>query len=220
MDRDASDAGPAPEAREIAPAAPDEFGLTQVWWGDGKGKTTAALGMAFRAAGHGFRVHVLGFMKGGADSVADVRGEYNAMAAMPALSYETLGHYGWHAMADGSDDRDHAAAAAAGLERARELVRAAAAADLTTPFALDSDPEDGVHMLVLDEVLYAADRELVAPADVVELVETAPPDLELVLTGSHDRPGYLLEAADLVSEVRKERHPVDAGQGARTGTEY
>ena len=192
----------------------------QVWWGDGKGKTTATLGMAFRAAGHGYRVHVLQFMKGGADSVEDVRGEYNAIAAVPGVSYENLGHYGWHAMNDGTDERDHAAEAAAGLERARELVDAAAAADLSAPLALDGDPEDGVHMLVLDEVLYAADRGLVDPEDVVALVDSKPDRLELVLSGSHDRPAYLEDRADLITEVRKEKHPIDAGQRARRGTEY
>ena len=212
--------GRTPEAHDVDPAAPGEFGLTQAWWGDGKGKTTAALGMAFRAAGHGFRVHVLQFMKGGADSVEDVRGEYNAIAAMPGLSYENLGHYGWHAMNDGTDERDHAAEAEAGFERARELVDAAAEAELDSPFALNADPDEGVHMLVLDELLYAADRDLVAPEKVVELVESKPSGLELVLTGSHERPEYLLKAADLVTNVRKERHPIDAGQRARKGTEY
>ena len=120
-DRETPGRGRTPEARGIEPAAPEEFGLTQVWWGDGKGKTTATLGMAFRAAGHGYRVHVLQFMKGGADSVEDVRGEYNAIAAMPGVSYENLGHYGWHAMNDGTDERDHEAEAAAGFERARTL---------------------------------------------------------------------------------------------------
>ena len=219
-DRDTPGGGRTPEAREIEPAAPEAFGLTQAWWGDGKGKTTAALGMAFRAAGHGFRVHVLQFMKGGADSVEDVRGEYNAIAAMPGLSYENLGHYGWHAMNDGTDERDHAAEAAAGLERASELVDAAREADLGSPFALDADPDEGMHMLVLDELLYAADRELVDPGAVVDLIESKPPGLELVLTGSHERPEYLLETADLVTNVRKEKHPIDAGQRARKGTEY
>jgi len=212
--------GVRPEARAIEPAAPEEFGLVQVWWGDGKGKTTAAFGMAMRAVGHGYRVHVLQFMKGGADSVEDVRGEYNAIAALPGFSYENLGHYGWHAMPDGSEERDHAAEAEAGIERARELVAAAADADLSSPFPPDAGADEGMHMLVLDELLYAAERDLVAPAAVRDLVESKPDDLELVLTGGHSPPEFLGDTADLVSEVRKQRHPIDVGQRARKGTEY
>jgi cob(I)alamin adenosyltransferase len=219
-DRNTPGGGRTPTARGIEPAAPDSFGLTQVWWGDGKGKTTATLGMAFRAAGHGYRVHVLQFMKGGTDSVEDVRGEYNAIAAMPGLSYENLGHYGWHAMNDGTDERDHEREAEAGFERLRELLEAADEADLEAPLDLDGDPEAGMHMLVCDELLYAADRGLVDPEAVLEAVETKPDALELVLSGSHERPEYLLEAADLVTNVRKEKHPIDAGQRARKGTEY
>lgn len=212
--------GISPEAQRVAPDTPEEFGLVQVWWGDGKGKTTAALGMAFRAAGHGFRVHVLQFMKGGADSVEAVRGEYNAIASVPGLSYENRGHYGWAGMADGSDDADHAAAARAGLDRARELIDAAAAADRSTPFDPDAPPEEGVHMLVLDEILYAVAMDLIDADDVLALVDAAPDDLELVLTGSHEEPTYLLDRADLVTEARKSKHPMDAGQRARRGTEY
>ena len=212
--------GVSPEARPIEPSAPEEFGLVQLFWGDGKGKTTAAMGMGFRAAGHGFRVHMLQFMKGGADSVEAVRGEYNAIAAMPGFSYENTGHYGWHALPDGSDEADHQTDAEAGFERAEALVAAAADADLSTPFDLDGPPEAGVHMLVLDELLYAADRELVDPEAVVELVETKPADLELVITGSHTAPDYLTDHADLVTQVGKEQHPIDAGQRARRGTEY
>ena len=195
--RGAPGSGRTPEVTAIEPDAPDEFGLVSVWWGDGKGKTTAALGMAMRAAGHGFRVHLLQFMKGGADSVESVRGEYNAIAALPGFTYENAGHYGWHGMADGSDD-----------------------ADLSTPFAPDSPPEAGVHLLVLDEVLYAAERDLVDPDDLVALVESKPDDLELVLTGGHTEPTYLAEHADLVSGVRKASHPMDEGQRARRGTEF
>ena len=195
-------------AQAIDPADPDEFGLVQVWWGDGKGKTTAAMGMGFRAAGHGYRVHMLQFMKGGAGSVEDVRGEYNAVDAFPRYSYENSGHYGWHGFRDGSEDDEHAARARGGVARARDL--------------LDDPAIDGqrVHMLILDEILYAANRGLVDPEDVVDLVESKPDDLELVLTGGHERPEYVVDAADLVTEVRKEKHPIDAGQGARKGTEY
>ena len=212
--------GVSPEARPIEPSAPEEFGLVQAFWGDGKGKTTAAMGMGFRAAGHGFRVHMLQFMKGGADSVEDVRGEYNAIAATDGFTYENTGHYGWHGMADGTEETDHQSDAQAGFERAQTLVSAAEAADLTEPFALDSSPDDGVHMLILDELLYAADRELVDPEAVVELVETKPANLELVVTGSHTKPAYLYDSADLITRIGNEKHPIDAGQRARRGTEY
>ncbi|WP_018256312.1 cob(I)yrinic acid a,c-diamide adenosyltransferase [Halomicrobium katesii] len=209
-----------PRAEPITASAPDDFGLVQAWWGDGKGKTTAALGMAMRAAGHGYRVHLLQFMKGGTSSVEDVRGEYNAIAALPGFSYENAGHYGWHGFLDGSDDDEHAARARGALARAEELIEAATAADLSAPLALDGPPEDGLHMLVLDEILYAANRDLLAPADVIELIESAPEGLELVLTGGHERPAFLTEYADLVTNVAKERHPLDDGQGARKGTEF
>jgi len=211
-------AGPVSTA--IEPSAPEEFGLVQGFWGDGKGKTTAALGMAFRAAGHGYRVHVLQFMKGGADSVEDVRGEYNAIDAMPGLSYENTGHYGWHGFMDGSEDDEHAAQAAGGLARTREILAGCEVADLTAPLALDGNPTDGVHMLVLDEVCYAANRGLLDVDEVVALVEDRPDDLELVLTGGHERPDWLDGVADLVTNVRKERHPIEAGQRARKGTEF
>ncbi|WP_336362999.1 cob(I)yrinic acid a,c-diamide adenosyltransferase [Halalkalicoccus salilacus] len=192
-----------PTAHTIEPDEPEEFGCVQVWWGDGKGKTTAALGMGFRAAGHGYRVHLLQFMKGGAGSVENVRGEYNAIERLPTFTYEATGEFGWHGFSDGSDDASHADRAEAGLERAH---------DLTT------DPEH--HMLILDEVLYAANRELIEPADVVGLIESKDEELELVLTGGHSKPEYLYDRADLITNVRKERHMIDAGQGARKGTEY
>ena len=78
--------------------------------------------MGFQAAGHGYRVHVLQFMKGGALSVEDVRGEYKAVGTMPGISYENSGHYGWHGLRDGTDADDHAARARGGLERTRELL--------------------------------------------------------------------------------------------------
>lgn len=210
--------GGSPEARPVAPAAPEAFGLVQAWWGDGKGKTTAALGMGMRAAGHGYRVHVLQFMKGGASSVEDVRGEYNAIEALPGITYENAGHYGWHALLDGSDDEEHAAKAAAAFDRAEEVVEAARGVDGALP--LDGPPEDGVHMLVLDEVLYAANRGLVDPDRLVGLLEGKPADLEVVVTGGHEEPEYVEEVADLISRVAKQKHPIDAGRRARKGTEY
>lgn len=212
--------GETPTAQPIEAAAPEAFGLVQAWWGDGKGKTTAALGMGLRAVGHGYRVHVLQFMKGGASSVDAVRGEYNAIAALPGFSYENLGHYGWHALNDGTDDRDHETEANAGYERATELITAAHDADLTQPLELDAPPEQGVHMLVLDELLYATERGLIPTEDVIELLTTKPDALELVLTGGHERPDFLEPHTDLITHVSKDRHPFDSGQRGRQGTEY
>ncbi|MCH7659892.1 MAG: cob(I)yrinic acid a,c-diamide adenosyltransferase [Euryarchaeota archaeon] len=212
--------GRTPEARAIEPSSPEEFGRVQLWWGDGKGKTTAAMGMGFRAAGHGYRVHMLQFMKGGAASVEDVRGEYNAIAAMPGFSYENAGHYGWHGMHDGSEDADHEGEADAGFERLAELTEAARGADLTEPLALDGSPEAGMHMLIVDEVVYAANRGLVDRKALVELIRTKPTGLELVLTGGHEKPEYLYDTADLVTRVKKEKHQFEEGGRARKGTEY
>ena len=217
---DTADADESLTHRPIEPAAPDEFGLVQVWWGDGKGKTTAAMGMGLRAAGHGYRVHLLQFMKGGTQTVEDVRGEYNAIAALPGYSYENLGHYGWHRQGVGPDEDEHAAKAQAGLERARELLDAAAGADLSTPFALDGPPEAGVHMLILDEIIYAANRGLIAPAAVQDLIASKPDDLELVLTGGHESPAFLEGHVDLISHVSLETHPFEEGTRGRKGTEY
>jgi cob(I)alamin adenosyltransferase len=209
-----------PVAEAIEPAAPPDFGLVQAWWGDGKGKTTAALGMGMRAAGHGYRVHLLQMMKGGTGSVEDVRGEYNAIAALPGFSFETAGHYGWHGFLDGTDDDAHAARARAGLDRAQSLLAAAADADPTTPFDLDGPADEGVHLLIIDEILYAANRDLIDPSDVKELIEAKPESLELVLTGGHEEPTYLTSQADLITHVGKDKHPFDDGQPARKGTEY
>ena len=219
-DTDDHDTSDRPTAQPIEPSAPDAFGLVQVWWGDGKGKTTASLGMGMRAAGHGYRVHLLQFMKGGTASVENVRGEYNAIAVLPPFSYENAGHYGWHGFLDGSDDDEHAARARGALARAREILDGSASADLESPLDPEGAPDDGVHMLILDEICYAANRGLVDPDDVVSLVEGKPDDLELVLTGGHERPEYLIDHADLVSNVRKEKHPLESGHRARKGTEY
>jgi cob(I)alamin adenosyltransferase len=210
--------GHKPTARAIEPSAPEEFGLVQVWWGPGKGKTTAAMGMGFRAAGHGYRVHMLQFMKGGADSVEDVRDEYNAIEVCPGFSYENLGHYGWHDLPDGSDDEKHEQNAQAGFERARELVEAARG--VTGPLALDGAAAEGCHMLILDEILYAVNRGFLDSRALVEFVADKPAGLELILTGGHEEPSYIYDHADLVSQVDKEKHPIDAGQRARKGTEY
>lgn len=185
-----------------------------------KGKTTAARGIGFRAAGHGYRVHMLQFMKGRASSVEDVRGEYNAIVAMPGFTCENSGHYGWHGLRDGSDEDEHIARALGGLERARKLLTREGDTDLHSPLPLSGPPEDGVHLLILDEILYAANRELIRPDAVVDLIESKPEDLELVLTGGHKKSEHIYDHADLITNVQKEKHPFKAEYRARKGTEY
>jgi cob(I)alamin adenosyltransferase len=121
---------------------------------------------------------------------------------------------------DGTDDDEHAARARGALARAEEIVAGASGTDLDSPLDPDGAPADGVHMLIVDEILYAANRGLVEPDDVVDLIERKPAKLELVLTGGHERPEYLIDHADLVSNVTKEKHPLDDGHPARKGTEY
>ena len=210
--------GRNPQPRRIEPAAPENFGLVQVWWGSGKGKSTAAMGMGFRAAGHGYRVHMIQLMKGGASSVEDVRGEYNAIEAFPGFTYENRGHYGWHGLRDGTSDIDHADHAAAGFDRTQELIEAADG--VTGPLDPSGPPEDGMHMLIVDEILYAVERGLISPDALIDLIERKPSSLELVITGGHTEPTFIYEHADLISHVRKEKHPIDAGIRARKGTEF
>lgn len=125
-----------PTPQPIPPGVPPAFGLVQVWSGTGKGKTTAALGIGIRAASDGCRVTLLQFMKGGADGIDVVRGEYNGIRALPGLSFETVGCYGWLGLPDTSDENAYVAEGAPGLERARKLVA-------TTPRVAGSPPLAG-----------------------------------------------------------------------------
>jgi len=218
--RDSTSTDTSPTSEPIEASTPPEFGLVQAWWGDGKGKTTAAIGMGMRAVGHGYRVHMIQFLKGGTDNVENVRGEYNAIEELPGFTYENTGHFGWHGFPDGSEDGEHETNARKALARAEVVLEAAKDVDLTEPIPLGEPPERGVHMLILDEILYMVQREMIDEAAVVDMISNKPRSVELVLTGGHHEPTFLEEHADLVSEVRKHKHPIEAGQAARKGTEY
>ncbi|ESS11890.1 MAG: ATP:corrinoid adenosyltransferase [uncultured archaeon A07HR60] len=204
---------------EVEPSAPDDFGLVSVWWGDGKGKSTAAMGMGLRAAGHGFRVHLLQVMAGDDSDDQPTRGEYSAIAAIPGFTFENGRHYDWESYRTDTNDA-YTARARGALARVQELFATVDTVDLTEPLALDGDPDSGVHMLIIDELLYAANRGLIDTEAVVDLLAAKPEGLELVFTGGHQKPEYLTEQADLVSRVEKQKHPFDAGQEARAGTEH
>lgn len=167
-----------------------------IFTGDGKGKTTAALGMALRALGHGIPLAVIQFVKSDRET-----GEFAALAALPGAEITVAG-LGFVPPADDARFADHARAAAEGL-------RAAAAA-----------VHSGCHgLVILDEVCYAVARSLVAEEELLALLAGAPPDLVIVLTGRGATAG-LIAAADTVSEVRCVKHGFDSGIKAQKGVEF
>ena len=176
--------------------------------GDGKGKSTAAFGMAMRAWNAGMRVAVFQFVKSAKWRV----GEENAMLALGRL-HETTGEGGpveWHKMGqgwswlranDGQDD-DHAEAARAGW---REIRR-----------RLESAEHD---FYVLDEFTYPLGWEWVDTAEVIDVLRARPGRQHVVITGRR-APAALIDAADLVTEMTKITHPMDAGRKGQKGIEW
>jgi cob(I)alamin adenosyltransferase len=174
-------------------------GLTIVYTGQGKGKTTAAIGLTVRAAGNRMRVFFLQFVKGQWRS-----GEREVLRALPGVELAVTGRgFTIERLRDPRIPmREHQEAAAAGWEYAKELVRA-----------------NAHDVIVLDEILSAANAGLVPIEELLELVRQKPPELHLVLTGRGARP-ELIEVADLVSEVVPIKHPFTSGIKAQRGVEF
>lgn len=171
-----------------------EFGLVQVYTGNGKGKTTAALGLALRAVGRGLRVYMMQFMKG--QSYSELT---SARLLAPQLTLEQVGRDCF--IRKGAVDPVDVALAQDAFVRARQLV-------------VSGDYD----LVILDELNCAVDFELVAVADVLALIRAKAPRTELVMTGRNAHP-EVIEAADLVTEMREIKHYFNAGQPARPGIE-
>lgn len=180
----------------------NEMGLVQMWWGDGKGKTTAALGMALRALGRGFRVHLIQFLKGGIAGVEAFE-EYGELKALKRFENFSFERYGMPQWLIGKPTEGH-------IEAGRKALEA-------TARALSSGEYD---MVIVDECLYAVQMGVISSKDLIEVVKSKVPKTECVLTGSHKRLPEIEEIADLVTEVRKIKHPFDRGIKARLGTEF
>lgn len=175
--------------------------------GPGKGKSTAAFGMALRAWNAGLDIGVFQFVKSAKWKV----GEENVFRELGVLHSErgVGGPVQWHKMGQGwswsrkpGSDEDHAAAAAEGwAEIARRL--AAQAHDF----------------YVLDEFTYPLKWGWVSVDDVVEVLRGRPGRQHVIITG-RDAPQQLLDAADLVTEMTKVKHPMDAGQKGQRGIEW
>ena len=167
-------------------------GLIQVYTGDGKGKTTAALGLSLRASGKGFKVKIIQFMKGRINY-----GELEAVKSLPGVSIEQYGRPDFVNKADPA--REDLELARQGLDRAKEVI--------------SSGEYD---IVVLDEMNIALDYSLVPEEEVVEMLLGKPRHVEIVLTGRYAPPA-LIDMADLVSVVDEVKHPYMLGIEAREG---
>lgn len=168
-----------------------------IYCGDGKGKTSAAVGLAVRAAGRGKKVLMVRFLKN------EDSGEVEALKYIPRICVKpcekSFGFF-WQMTREEK-------------EQAREyfgkLFRQSWREAL----------EKGVDMVVLDEIMAACRYGLVPEGEVVQCLRTRPGTLEVVLTG-RDPSDELIKLADYVSDIRKEKHPFDRGLPAREGIEY
>jgi len=169
--------------------------MFEVYTGDGKGKTTAAFGLALRASGHGWNVLIIQFMKGSPD--------YGEIAAAKRIEGLTVVQTGLPTFVEkGNPSAEDLAEAARGMKLARE--------------ALGSGR---YRLVILDEVNVAVDYGLVKIDDALALVDSCPDGVELVFTGRAAKPA-VLERADLVSEVREVKHPYQKGFVNRVGIDY
>lgn len=167
-------------------------GLIIVNTGDGKGKTTAALGLAIRAWGAGLKVLILQFIKGGRRS-----GELTALDALK-IEVRQLGL--------GFITEENLAEQKKSARAARELARR----------EILSGAWD---LIILDEINYAVKFGLLDAAEILELVKIRPPQLHLVFTGRDALP-ELIDAADLVTEMKLIKHPFKSGIAAQAGIEF
>jgi cob(I)alamin adenosyltransferase len=171
-----------------------EKGLVQIYTGDGKGKTTAALGLALRASGHGLKIFLAQFAKGM---------DYGELHALKAFSTTiTVRQYGRRCFIHGKPEQEDIDMARRGWQEVRDIVAAG-----------------GHDIVIIDELGIALYYELVALSEVEALIRTRPPTCELIITG-RKVPPELFDLADLVTEMREIKHYYQAGIEARPGIEF
>ena len=172
-----------------------EKGLIQVYTGDGKGKTTAALGLALRAAGRGAKIAFVQFMKG-----SPVYGEIVSLAMLPGVTHVRTGRT--QCIFKGDETEADFAEARRGLKLAAEF--------------MSSGEYD---LVVLDEINVAVDFGLLTADDVAAALDKKAEGTEVVLTGRH-APQEFIDRAALVTEMREVKHPYRDGVQARAGVEF
>jgi cob(I)alamin adenosyltransferase len=173
-------------------------GLVIVYTGKGKGKTTAALGMALRAVGYDYKVCMIQFIKGS--------WHYGEMTSSKRLEPEfeltAVGKGFVGIMDDKSPIEDHKKIADEALAIAKEKIT--------------SEKYD---IVILDEINYAVNLGLVKIDDVLKLIQAKPANVNLVLTGNHVR-DEIIELADLVTEMKEIKHPFKSGIRAKKGIDF
>ena len=170
-------------------------GLIHVYTGNGKGKTTAALGLAIRALGHGAKVHIIFLMKG-----KFPYGEREILSKLPNLSFQVFGH---EHLIDPNNIKDNE------RQQAHEALKA-------SRLAIQSSKYD---LVILDEINVASAWKLIDVQDVLELIGNKPPKVEVVLTGRY-ADQRIIDKADLVTNMNEIKHPYRRGIEARKGIEY
>lgn len=177
-----------------------KLGHVQVFWGNGKGKTTSALGTALRACGNGLSVHLVQFMKNGASSLEkQIPGEILALERFDSFSFKRFGAGKWIIK---KPEKEHIDAVDNAFQHLEE--------------SLNKDYD----IIIADEILYAIQLGCLKEERVLELIKNKPENKELILTGSHKPFPKIFELADLVVEMRKMKHPYDRGILAREGIEF
>jgi len=175
-------------------AATQRRGLVLVHTGNGKGKSSAAFGLVARALGHGMRVGVVQFIKGGF-----VTGEEAFFRRFPEVEYHVMGEgYTWETQ-----------------DRVRDIAKAQAAWQVAHSMLRNPD----LQLVVLDEINIALKLHYVEIGQVLEALHSRPAMQHVVLTG-RGAPDALVEAADTVTEMRPVRHAFDAGIQAQEGIEF
>jgi cob(I)alamin adenosyltransferase len=173
----------------------DRPGLVHVYTGNGKGKTTAAFGLAIRTWGHGGRACIVQFMKCGENY-----GEVKAVKRLPGIVLRQFGREGF--VIKGKHSQED-----------MELARKALA------FSADALCSGEYDLVVMDEVCVALDFGLVEISEVLKAIDSRSQRTEVVLTGIN-APKEIIERADLVTEMRMVKHPYESGIRAREMIEY
>jgi cob(I)alamin adenosyltransferase len=176
-------------------------GLVQIYTGDGKGKTTAAFGLALRAAGQGNKVLIYQFLK---PSSLDIGERFALQLGAVRIRVEAL-DVEWD-MAKSFEDTKQVAEAKAAISEALERIAQTA-------------EKRFYDLLILDEIVFCLSKGLATLEDIKSIIDKRDPAVEIVLTG-RDATKELIALADLVTEMKKIKHPFDKGISARRGIEF